>query len=179
MLKNWSAPVFQYCIKMNNIEGSVSHMKNTHFSFFEWALCTLDKKLLHNTSINQKSQFGKHYLSFLEAKCQRHQAPPKCDKVRHWQIRLWPWQWILSSPGSEGQKDNDSSSHRFLKRKQDDRIKKGLKSHFWPQPTLPLVWNTQHRVGGLGAWGQQPDDDDQRQQLSYGSPKHYSEIFWV
>lgn len=26
--------------------------------------------------------------------------------------------------------------------------------------------------------GEQPDDDDQHQQLSYGSPNHYSEIFW-
>lgn len=163
MLKKWLTPFFQYWIKINNIKESVSHTKNTHFSFFEWALYTLDKKLLHNTSINQKSQLGKHYLSFLEAKCQCHQTPPKCDKVRHWQIRLWPWQWILSFPGSEGQKDNDSSSHGFLKRHGKPR---------WQdqeRPWQPFLTPAHHALGlkhpapceQSGSTGQQPDDDDQ------------------
>lgn len=56
------------------------------------------------------------YWIFLRQKANETQSPPKCDEAKCLQSRLLPWQYILSFCGSEGQKDNISSSYTFLKR---------------------------------------------------------------
>lgn len=80
----------------------------------------------------------------------------------------------LVIPKFRGAKRQQFSKLWFSKEKCQTKMigsRKALKAVSDPQPSLPLECSM--------SMGQRPDDDDQLQQPSYGSPNHYSEIFWV
>lgn len=138
-------------------ESSVTHME-TALSSCSSGRCVLSQYIYKSHSLYL-------YWVFLRQKANETQSPPKREEAEYLQIRLLPWQKILSFCGSEGQKDNMSSSHTVLKRNvkprrwqlwdQQTACKQLLTLNTLPCPVLPFK-QSQHCLSVLWAFGQRP-----------------------
>lgn len=91
-------------------ESSVTH-GNCPFLIFKRGFVHLRQESLRQY-VYKSDRISLHlHWIFLRQNASDIQAPPKCDEDKYLQTRL---QCILSFCGSEGQKDNVSSSHNFL-----------------------------------------------------------------
>lgn len=160
MLKRSSDPTFNNTSK--RIQESSCHThEDCPFLIFKGHLRTWGKKILYI----YKSVSLYLYLIFWRQNANKTQSPPMCDEAKYLQTRLLPWQYILSFCGSEGQKDNISSSYNLLKRNvkprrwqlvgQQTACMAHLTLDTLPCPVPPFK-QSQSCVSVLWAFGQQP-----------------------